>query len=152
MSNPTLYEITPIMREVLCGGGRAKLSPRGASMLPFIREGRDEITLVKPTAPYRKGDIYLYERQDGMLVLHRLLGKDQNGLIFRGDNQLHKEYGVAPQALIGQVCSVCRGGSEVDRNSLCFRLFRFIAFPCCLFTKSLRKIKRGFLRIYTKFS
>lgn len=152
MSNPTLYEITPIMREVLDGGGRVKLSPRGVSMLPFIREERDEVTLTKPSAPYRKGDVFLYEREDGNLVLHRLVGRNKNGLIFRGDNQLHKEFAVAPQTLIGLVSSVHRKGREVERDSLLFYWFRALALPCCLFTKILRKIKRVFLRIYTKIS
>ena len=49
-------------------------------MLPFLKEGRDSVRLVSPTAAPRKYDIVLYRVCDEY-VLHRIIG-------FDGDNYL----------------------------------------------------------------
>jgi len=46
----SLYDMEPIIREVLDSGGEFELAPRGTSMLPLIKEGRDTVTLVSPMA------------------------------------------------------------------------------------------------------
>ena len=43
----SLTETEPIIKEVLESGGEFELYPRGTSMLPLIRQGRDSVILVK---------------------------------------------------------------------------------------------------------
>ena len=40
-----LTELLPVIREVLASGGEFSLKPRGESMRPYFREGRDTVVL-----------------------------------------------------------------------------------------------------------
>ena len=40
------------------------IEPRGVSMLPFLKEGRDSVHLVRPAAAPQKYDIVLYRVRD----------------------------------------------------------------------------------------
>ncbi len=67
--------------------GTLTVYPKGNSMLPTLREGRDSVDL-SPVKELTVNHIYFYKRSDGRYVLHRLL-KIKNGVyIFSGDNQL----------------------------------------------------------------
>lgn len=143
MSSPTLFELTPVMQEVLEKGGTVKLRPCGASMLPFIREDMDEIVLGRPALPPKKRAIFLYQRANGNLVLHRLIKVCENRLVFRGDNQLRCETNVSEQQLIGQVVCVHRGNHMIRSDSLLFCWYARIAFPLCLLKRLLQKLRRA---------
>ena len=62
-----LEEVAVLLDE----GREVTLSPKGSSMLPFIREGRDSVVLRKEPAVH-KGDIVLV-RLPGRYVLHRII-------------------------------------------------------------------------------
>lgn len=148
MGDPTFYELSPIMREVLHAGGTVKLKPRGISMLPFIRPDIDEILLQRPTEPLHKGDIFLYQRPSGKLVLHRLVRMNRKKLVFRGDNQIHGEHDITQEQLIGVISIVRRGKKEIAADSVAFWFYRMVAFPCCLINRLIHRgerilVKRG---------
>ena len=42
----SLEEYMPLIKEVVESGGEFRLFPRGTSMLPLIRQGRDSVALV----------------------------------------------------------------------------------------------------------
>ncbi len=86
-------------------GGVFRFYPRGVSMLPTIREGRDAVLLVAPT-DYKVGDALLYRRANGKAVLHRLLAIRKDGLVFSGDNQGYKETGLSPDAVYAKLSAV----------------------------------------------
>ncbi len=65
--------------------GSVVIEPRGVSMLPFLKEGRDSVRLVSPTAAPQKYDIVLY-RVGSEYVLHRIIGFDGDNYIICGDN------------------------------------------------------------------
>ena len=65
----SMEEMYPLLREVIDSGGEFRLYPRGTSMLPLIRQGKDSVALVRPEALSRH-DICLYRRGNGQFVLH----------------------------------------------------------------------------------
>ena len=67
-------ELMPLILERLAAGQDVRFSPRGVSMLPMLRQGRDTVTLSPVTGRLRKYDLPLYRREDGRYVLHRVVG------------------------------------------------------------------------------
>lgn len=141
MNNPSIYDISPIMEEVLAGGGTLKLQPHGISMLPFIMEGRDEVLLQKVSLPPKKGMIYLYKRENGSIVLHRCIEVGK-ALTFRGDNQYRKEVGVLPENLMAQVVSVRRKGKTIVPHSFLYFCYAHMALLHCIIKRMLYRIFR----------
>jgi hypothetical protein len=109
---------------VIASGGEFRLYPRGTSMMPLLREGRDSVALVAPDR-IKRGDILLYRREDGQFVLHRLLRieKDKT-LTFCGDNQSRLEKGISPDAVIARVAYFWRDDKRVSPKSLRYFTYR----------------------------
>lgn len=85
--------------------GEIVISPVTGSMRPLIREQRDCAVLGKPRFPLKKYDVALYERQNGLLVMHRVIGFDENGPVFSADNRVQRETGIRDD----RVCAVMTG-------------------------------------------
>ena len=119
-----LDDLYPVLSEVIASGGEFRLYPRGTSMMPLLREGRDSVALVAPDR-IKRGDILLYRREDGQFVLHRLLRieKDKT-LTFCGDNQSRLEKGIAPDAVIARVAYFWRDDKRVSPKSLRYLTYR----------------------------
>ena len=60
-----IEEIAAIIREQVARGQSVELPPRGVSMLPLIREGRDSVILSPVSGRLKKYDIPFYRRHDG---------------------------------------------------------------------------------------
>ena len=87
MLSANLEELLPLIQEEIDSGGKVRFKPRGRSMLPFLKEGRDEVVLVKPPERLKKYEIPFYRRRDGGFVLHRVVGLASDGTyIMCGDN------------------------------------------------------------------
>ena len=120
-----LDELYPILSEVIASGGEFRLYPRGTSMKPLLREGRDSVALVAPDR-LKRGDILLYRRTDGHFVLHRLLCVEKDmTLTFCGDNQSRLEKGITPDAVIARVAYIWRDDKRISPDSLRYRAYRF---------------------------
>lgn len=136
MSDPMyIAEYDEIIREVLASGGEFRLYPRGTSMLPLIRQGRDSVALRQLDRAPRKYDILFYQRADGSYVLHRIRAVTPEGLILWGDNQYHLEYGVQNAQIVGYAARIFRDDREVDLNSSAYRLWLW--FWQCRFLRRL---------------
>ena len=62
-------------------------TPIGTSMYPMLRHRRDTVYLVRYNGEgLKKYDLPVYKRTTGQQVMHRCLGKDENGYIMCGDN------------------------------------------------------------------
>ncbi|MBR2010909.1 MAG: S24/S26 family peptidase [Clostridia bacterium] len=122
----TMEELYPLLLEVIESGGEFRLWPRGTSMLPLLREGKDSVLLVMPLH-CQKHDICLYRRADGAFVLHRLMKFEKNGdPIFCGDNQTALEYGVSREQIIARACAVYRGDRRISVSSRKYRFYVFL--------------------------
>ena len=117
-----LDELMPLFKESLSRGQTVKFSPRGISMLPLIREGKDSVTLSSITRPLRKYDIALYQRDNGKYILHRIIhvGKTYTCM---GDNQFVKETGVRHDQMIGLVTTFTRGEKTISVEDWRYRLY-----------------------------
>lgn len=127
MSEPIyLSEYDGLIREVLASGGEFRLYPRGTSMLPLIRQGRDSVALRALNRPPRKNDILFYQRADGSYVLHRVKTATPQGLTLWGDNQAFLEPGVQQNQIIGYASRIFREDNEVDCQGLKYRLYLWL--------------------------
>ena len=120
-----LAELLPVIRDVLAAGGEFSLKPRGESMLPYFREGRDTIVLCTLTAKPMPGDILLYVRKTGVPVLHRVVRVEADGsLVMRGDSQYFLERGILPDQIVGIVKKFYRRGHEKRTDAFSSRFYR----------------------------
>ena len=105
MINLPMSEMVGLIEEVISGGGEFRLYPKGTSMLPLIRQGKDSVVLVKPGL-LSIGDIILYRRKNGQFVLHRIVKIKGDNLIICGDNQTSLEYGINASSVIAKVKAI----------------------------------------------
>lgn len=67
------------------GGSTSYVVTHGTSMQPLFHTG--DLALVRPSTDYRVGQIVAYHSTLlHMMVLHRIIGRDGNGYVFKGDN------------------------------------------------------------------
>ena len=85
-----MEQLVQLVQLQLSESGKASLVITGGSMLPMLRPLKDRV-LLAPPEKYAKGDIILYQRENGQYVLHRILQKKEGYSICCGDNQWEKE-------------------------------------------------------------
>ena len=109
-----LEELLPVMEEKLSLGGSFTFSPKGISMLPFIRPGIDSVTISGVKDKIKKFDILLYRRDNGQFVLHRVVAVKKDSYVMCGDNQLLPEHNVHDRHIIGIVSKINRPDRVID--------------------------------------
>lgn len=119
-------ELLAALETLTDSGAALPLRVTGSSMLPFLAGGRDTVMLKKPKLPLKKGDIALFCRADGSLVLHRVKRLDESGYCFVGDRQTQLERGIKPQQLVGVAVSAVRKGKSLTRRSFTWFFFEKI--------------------------
>ena len=117
-----MEELMPLIRERLASGQSVKFSPSGISMLPMIRQGRDEVILSSPPSRLKKYDIPLYQRENGKYILHRVVRVGETYTCI-GDNQFVFEEGVSHESVIAVVSAFVRDGKMKSVNSLSYWLY-----------------------------
>jgi len=133
-----LDDLMPMIRESLQNGRSVILPPRGTSMLPLLRQGKDSVRLSPLSGKLKKYDLPLYQRTGGQYVLHRIVGVGDTYTCI-GDNQFELESGVSHDQMIAIVTCVFRGNRSIPVNG-----FRYQAY--CRFwhyTRFIRKCYRG---------
>lgn len=142
-----LDDAMPLIRERLSEGHEVIFSPRGTSMLPFIKEGRDTVTLAPPPKKLKKYDIPLYQRKNGQYVLHRVVRVGDTYTCI-GDNQFTYEEGVEHGQIIGVCSSFVRKGRQIHSDDLKWRLYaifwHYSRFPRRVAIGVIRRIKKLF--------
>ncbi len=117
-----LEQLLPLIQEQLSAGGSVKFSPRGTSMRPLLREGRDAVVLSPAPQKLKKFDIPLYRRENGQFVLHRVVKVADDHYICLGDNT-YKEEIVYPSQILALTSSLYRSTHRVDICSLRYRAY-----------------------------
>ena len=68
--------------------GFAVVPTKGTSMWPLLTEGKCRVKITAAEGKMlKKGDIVLYRRTDGTLVLHRIMKIEEDGFRVCGDHQ-----------------------------------------------------------------
>ena len=106
--------------KLLQQGKTIQVYPSGYSMYPLLVPGRDQ-AVIAPVRFVRRGEVYLYRRDQDILVLHRLFRKTQEGLYFVGDNQTEVEGPLREDQLRGQLVGIVRNGHELSRRNVVYR-------------------------------
>lgn len=144
----SIDELMPLICERLKTGQSVKLSPRGISMLPMLREGIDSVVLSPVFDRLKKYDIPLYRRPNGQYVLHRIVKVTGEGYTCVGDNQYRREHGVAHENVVAVVTAFTRGDRVYDVSAFSYRIY------CCIWhwtrfpRHAGRAVKRRLIRVF----
>ncbi len=100
-----------------------RIFPQGYSMYPMLIPGRDQAVLTKAIPEeLRRGDVVLYRREDGMLVLHRLCRIRPEGFYMVGDNQTEVEGPLKREQIKGKLTAFTHRGREIHVTNPLYRL------------------------------
>lgn len=141
-------QMLPYINEQIRAGGSVELPVRGRSMRPMLREGKDTVILSGISKPLKTYDIPLYQRADGVYVLHRIISIGNEEYTCMGDNQFTPETGLKEEQMLAVLTAFRRGKRLVKLTSPTYRLYRWTwchsrAF-CFFIFRAIRKLKRIF--------
>lgn len=118
-------DVYTLAKEKLEQGGEVTLTITGMSMYPFIVGNRDRVTLSPITRPLKKNDLPLYRRDDGALILHRIVKVARDGTFgCCGDHQWLIERGLRRDQMLGVATAYVRKGKHLTNKNLLYRLYR----------------------------
>lgn len=116
-----------------------KITPQGTSMFPFFLGGRDHVYVTKPSFPLKKGDIALFQRDNGIYVIHRVykVCKQESKVLYYmlGDNQTWIEGPIQSNQIHAVVLQIVRKGKIIHCKTNLF--YRFL-MKCWMFIRPLR--------------
>ncbi len=125
-----------------------KITPIGSSMCPFFYGGRDDVYLQRPKFPLKRGDIALFQREDGTHVLHRVHHiKHASGVCLYymlGDNQTWLEGPVKESQILAKAVKILRKGKLIDCQKN--YLYRIVASAWLV----LRPVRPVFIHLWNK--
>jgi signal peptidase I len=100
--------VDDLAAQVLRRGAPLRIKARGGSMLPFMWDG--DVALVTPAGAtkIRVGDIVCYELP-GRLFLHRVIDRDGDGFVAKGDALRFTDV-IDRRQLLGRVVAIERSG------------------------------------------
>lgn len=117
------YDIEQLLKD----GSAIQLKPRGYSMYPLFHPGRDEAIIeAYPIDQLRRGDVILYRRDQGILVLHRICRITSDGFYLVGDNQTEVEGPLSPEQIHGKLTGVVRNGKSFSVSYPIYRMLSSI--------------------------
>jgi hypothetical protein len=101
--------VEELAAQVLRRGERLRIKARGGSMLPFLRDG--DVALVTPVAAdgIDLGDVICYETLPGKLFVHRVIRRQRDRLVAKGDALVFTDL-IDRTQLLGKVVAVERHG------------------------------------------
>lgn len=132
-------------------GQQVQIHPQGYSMYPMFIPGRDEAILQKADpAKLKKGDVVLYRRESGILVLHRICKKKKNAFYMVGDNQHEVEGPLKEEQMKGILIGFIRNGKYRSAKNpiylLASRFWLFLRPLRPVISKILATIKHLFIK------
>jgi hypothetical protein len=139
------------IEDLLAKGHTIQLHPEGYSMYPLFVPGRDE-AVIAPVADrrLRRGDVVLYRRREGILVLHRICRVTAQGIYLVGDNQTQIEGPLAPDQVKGILVAIVRRGKRIESTqpvyvatSRAWLFLRPVRRPIQLAAAGLKRIVKG---------
>ncbi len=117
------YDIEQLLKD----GSAVKLKPQGYSMYPLFIPGRDEAVIeAYPIDQLHRGDVILYRRDHGILVLHRICRITADGFYLVGDNQTEIEGPLRPDQIRGKMTDVVRNGKSFSVSHPLYRMLSSI--------------------------
>ncbi len=147
----SIGSLYPVIYRVISDGDVFPVIVNGSSMLPLLRHGLDTVYFSSIEGrKIRRGDIVLFERNDGKFVMHRVYKVHKNGTFsFVGDNQVAIEHNVTKDMLRAYVPFVIRKGKKIN----CEKGFvRTVMIMYMLLRTKHHRLAYGILNIIYKIS
>lgn len=115
----------PKVAELIASGHTVTLRVKGQSMNPFLRHGRDQVTLAPfETLSLQPGVVVLAREQgSGRIVLHRIIHREGDRLTLQGDGNVQGVELTTVHLVMGQVIEFIRGTKHYPVNGCTWRLY-----------------------------
>ena len=105
--------------------GFAVVPTKGTSMWPLLIEGKCRVKITAAEGKMlKKGDIVLYRRTDGTLVLHRIMKIEEDGFRVCGDHQWKPEERVKDEQILAVALVFSRNGHSFGEHTWWYRLYK----------------------------
>lgn len=113
----------PAMLHLIQDGKELRINPQGNSMYPFLRSKRDSVILKLPDREFKRGDIVLYRRDNGLHIVHRIHHVGKEGYYMVGDNQREIEGPLRKDQLLAITVKIIRKNKLIDcRKNVIYRI------------------------------
>lgn len=131
----------------LLENGSIQIKPKGYSMYPLFIPGRDYAIIDRADiSKLKRGDVILYRRVNGILVLHRICRITMSGIYTVGDNQTQVEGPLSETQVKGILTGIIRNGHKFSVRHPLYRFFsmlwltlRPVRRPISLFVAKIKK-------------
>lgn len=108
-------------------GERVRIRAKGNSMLPMIRDGKDEVVLEKTNEQsFQKGNLLLARLKEDIFILHRVKKANNTHLILQGDGNVSLIETCTPQDIIAEATTVIRKGKAIRKGSFMWNMYRYL--------------------------
>lgn len=125
-------------------GERVRIRAKGNSMLPLIRNGKDDIILNKTNnQTFQNGRLILVKLIDERYVIHRIKNISNNDILLHGDGNLSLFETCTREDVIAEATEVIRNGRQIKVGSWRWNIYRHL-WPSNLF------LRRIYLAIYRR--
>lgn len=113
------------IEKLISSGASVQFHPDGWSMYPLFTNGRDEaiVSPVEDETKLKRGAVVLYRRDSGILVLHRIQKKKDEGFYMVGDNQWVIEGPLKREQIKGIMTGFVRKGKKVSADNLVYIIY-----------------------------
>jgi len=115
MTEHHLQVAIELSRAGLRAGEPMRLTVKGKSMLPLLRDGDGVWVEEVPQDSLRRGDLVVVELNQELIV-HRLVSIDQTSWSTKGDHVIHLDPVQNPGQLVGRVVTVDLPDKRLDVN------------------------------------
>ena len=96
--------------------GIAYFIPKGNSMWPTLKDKAQPVLIKKATEPLNVYDVALYKKEDGTLVLHRVIKVLEDFYVFLGDSQIVEEK-VEKTQVLGVMVGFYKGKEFIETTN-----------------------------------
>ena len=101
--------------KLLLEGRQIQIPVKGYSMYPMLVPGRDEaIVQQADVSLLKRGDVVLYRRIQGILVLHRIWRVKGDDFYMVGDNQMELEGPLDKSQICGRLVGFVHNGRRIS--------------------------------------
>ena len=101
-----------IAQDVLGRGRALRFKAKGGSMSPFIRNG-NVVEVVSVKGKVNFGDIILYHSSYGNSIIHRVIQRNKESIITKGDSVPSSDQPIFSKQVLGRVVSIEKNGWRI---------------------------------------
>ncbi len=125
MLNLKREDFTSIAHGVLGRGRALRFKAKRGSMSPFIRNG-DVLEVVPSKGKINLGDVVFYCSSYGSPVVHRVIQRNKENIITKGDSVSGSDHSVLFKHVLGRVVAVEKNGWRMRLDSPMVRLLNIL--------------------------